>query len=160
MKNCGRGNFRKLRETKNGKHCIALDIYLKFSNLDKIKIKTSEPKYYLVISGKCLITSLGFKTIRRLKEIKKSGFAVTEVSIKDIYKIIMEFKDSPYEVYVSKRSKHMPTNSLSRQLVNFMMTNLRGSVRTHKKSTKKIPNSQVCSTDESKSKRTNGDKIE
>ena len=36
---------------------------------------------------------------------------MTEVSIKDISKIIEEFKYVPYESYVKKRYKHMPTES-------------------------------------------------
>ena len=38
-----------------------LDILLKFVGLDKKRIISSEPKYYLGRSGKGLITSLGIK---------------------------------------------------------------------------------------------------
>ena len=88
---------------------------------------------------------------------------MTEVSLKDIFKIIKEFKDVPYEGYASKRYKHIPTESylyLARQLENYTMSNFHGLVRTYKKSTQKIPNLHVCSTDESKSKRINADEIE
>ena len=40
---------------------------LEFSNLGKMKITSSKPKYYLVRSGKKLITSLGLKAIKMLK---------------------------------------------------------------------------------------------
>ena len=42
---CNR-NVSKHREIKNGEQNITLDISLKFGNLDKMKIKSSEPKYY------------------------------------------------------------------------------------------------------------------
>ena len=74
-----------------------------------MKIASSEPKYYLRISGKGLITSMGLKAIRRSKNDKKEKFSITEVSIKDISKIIENFKDVPYEGDARKRSKHMPT---------------------------------------------------
>ena len=65
MKNCGSSNVRKHRKIKDGEKCTTLDIYLKFDNLDKMKITSSEPKYYFGRSGKGLITSLGLKTIGR-----------------------------------------------------------------------------------------------
>ena len=52
-------------EIKNGEQYITSDISLKFGNLDKIKVTSSEPKYYLGISGKGVITSLGLKNIIR-----------------------------------------------------------------------------------------------
>ena len=73
IKNCGHLNVRKHRDINNGDQRITLDISLKFGNLDKMKITSSEPKYYLVISGKGLITSLGIKTIRRSKNLKRQG---------------------------------------------------------------------------------------
>ena len=38
MKNCDRLNVRKHREIKNAEQYIVLDIYLKFGNLDKVKV--------------------------------------------------------------------------------------------------------------------------
>ena len=38
-------------------------------------------------------------------------YNITNVSLKDISKIIKEFKDLYYEGYVQKRSKHVPTDS-------------------------------------------------
>ena len=84
---------------------------MNFDNLGKMKIRTSEPRDYSGRSGKGLIASLGIDTIRRPKKIKKERFAITKVSLKDISKIIMEFKDLPYEGYVGKRYKHMSTDS-------------------------------------------------
>ena len=42
----------------NGENHITLEISLKFGSLEDMKITSSEPKDYLVISGKGLITSL------------------------------------------------------------------------------------------------------
>ena len=69
---------------------------MKFDNLDKLKIKYSEPKYYLGRSGKVLITYLCFKAIRMSKKVTKEKFAITEVSLKYLSKIIKEFKNVPY----------------------------------------------------------------
>ena len=65
-KNCGRCNVSKHRDIKASDKYVTLDISLKFDNLDKMKITSSESKEKLVISGKGLITSLGFKTKSRL----------------------------------------------------------------------------------------------
>ena len=76
----------------------------------------------------------------------------------------------PYESYVSKRSKKIPTDSyffLARHLAKFMMSNLCGLVRTKNMSTenmsnscglvrtKNMSNSRDFSTDDSKSKMVN-----
>ena len=129
MENCGRRNVRKHMEIKNGEQYITLDISSNFGDLNRMKIISLEPKYYLGISGKGLITSLGLKIIRRSKIFKKARFAITEVSIKDISKIIKEFKDVHYEGYASKCYKHITTDSyfyLAIQLPNCMMNNSRG----------------------------------
>ena len=73
MKNCGRYINRKHREIKIGEKYITLDISLKFGSLEKMKITSSEPKYYLGISVKGLIIYLGLKTIVRSKKIKMTG---------------------------------------------------------------------------------------
>ena len=65
MKNCGHRNVRKHREIKNGEKYITLDISLKFDSLDKMKIKSSDPKEYLGRSLKGLINSLGLMNIVR-----------------------------------------------------------------------------------------------
>ena len=69
----GRRNDRKHREIKNCEQYIALEIYLKFGNLDQMKITPSEPKDHLVISIKGLITSLGLKVIIRSKISKRQS---------------------------------------------------------------------------------------
>ena len=112
------------------------------------------------VSGKGLITSLGPKAIRRSKTVKKAKFAITEVILKYVSNIFKEFKDVPYEGYVRKRSKQMPTDSylyLTKHLTNFLMNtkkiiNSRGLVRAQNMSMQNMSNSRVCSTDESKKK--------
>ena len=63
MRSFGRRNVRKHREIKNGEQHIISEIYLKFGYLDKMKITSSDPKYYLGRLGKGLITSMGLNTI-------------------------------------------------------------------------------------------------
>ena len=111
MKNGGRWNVRNHREINNGDKYITLDVSLNFGSLDKMKIIYSEQKYYLVWPGKGFINSLGIKTIRRSKKNKEARYAITNVSLKDISRIIKEFEKFPYEGYVRKRSKHEPTDS-------------------------------------------------
>ena len=111
MENCGRHNVRKHGEIKNGEKYITLDLSLKFSSLDKMKIIFLDPKDYLGRSGKGLITSLGLNTIGRSKKKKKKRYASTNVSMKYLSKIIKDFEKFPYEGYVQKRPKHEPTDS-------------------------------------------------
>ena len=65
MKIFGCCNVRKHKKINNGKQYINLDISLKFCNLENMKTTYSEPKKYLGISVKGLISSLGIKIIRR-----------------------------------------------------------------------------------------------
>ena len=111
MKNGVCRNVRKHRDIKNCDQYITLNISLNFGNTEKMKITSSDQKYYLGISGKGLITSMGIKTIIRSMKTKKARFAINEVSIKDLSNIMKEFKDFPYEGYVKKRYKHMSTES-------------------------------------------------
>ena len=55
MKNCGCLNVRKHKDIKGSDMYVTLDISLKFDNLDKIEIKSSESKVKFERSGKgCL----------------------------------------------------------------------------------------------------------
>ena len=54
---------------------------------------------------------MGIKTIRRSKKNKKSRYAITNVILKDISKIIKECEKLPYEGYARKRSTHDSTES-------------------------------------------------
>ena len=107
-----------------------------------------------------MITSLGTKTIGSLKKNKNERYAITNISIKDISKIIKKLEKLPYKGYVQKRPKQEPTDSyfyLSRHIdkctkrahaVNYHVD----PVRTKTTGTQHIPISHVCSLDERKSK--------
>ena len=68
MKKCGCCNVRKHMEIKDIDKYITLDISLKFGSLDKMRITSSEPKYYLGRSGKLFIAYLGLNTNARSKK--------------------------------------------------------------------------------------------
>ena len=110
MKCFGCRNYRKHRGIKNGYNYITLGIYLKVGSMNNMKIKSSEPKYYLGISGKRLITSLDPKTISSSRKNKKARYAITSISMKDLSKLIKDFETLPYKVHVRKRSKHEPND--------------------------------------------------
>ena len=66
---------------------------------------------------------MGIKNIGRPKKNKKARYAITNVSLKEISRIIKEFEKLPYESYARKRTKHEPINSyfyLERQLSKCM----------------------------------------
>ena len=46
MKNGGRRNVKKHRDTKNGGQYVVLEISVKFDNTEKMKTTSSEPKDY------------------------------------------------------------------------------------------------------------------
>ena len=92
MKHCGRRNVSKHKEIRGSDKYVTLDISSKFDSLDKMKITSSESKVKLGISGKGLITPLGFKTKARLQKYKKLRYAIGNVSEKDTSKIIKEFE--------------------------------------------------------------------
>ena len=78
--------------------------------MDKMRITSSEPKYYLGISVKGLITSLGINTNVSSKG-KKERYTINNANIKYLSKIIKEFEKLPYKGYVHNRPKHEPTTS-------------------------------------------------
>ena len=88
MKNCGRRNVRKHKDIKDSDKYITLDILLKFISLDKILITSSNPKYHLGRLGEGLITSMGIKANERSKKYKKSRYAIGNISMKNLSKII------------------------------------------------------------------------
>ena len=76
------------------------------------------------ISGKVLITSLGFKAKVRPQKYKNTKYAIINVSKKDLYKIIREFENFEKLPSEKKRPKHEPTERyfyLARQLAKCMM---------------------------------------
>ena len=123
MKHCGSCNVRKHIEIKGSDKYVTLDISLKFGSLDKMIITSSESKYSLGRSRKGLITSLGLKSKARPKKYKNSRYAILNVSMKNLSKIIREFENLLYKSYERRRPKHEPTDSyfyLARQLAKCM----------------------------------------
>ena len=76
-----------------------------------MKITSSESKGKLEISGKRLITSLGFNTKAWSQKYKKARYAIGNVSKKDLSKIIKEFEKIEKLPYDKKRPKYDPTDS-------------------------------------------------
>ena len=91
LKTFGCLNVRKHREIKDSENYNTLEISLKFGSLDKMRITSSEPKNYLGISGKGLITSMNLRTNVSPKKNKKARYTITNVSMKDLSNIIKEF---------------------------------------------------------------------
>ena len=113
MKNCGRHNVRKHREIKDSDTYIHLDILLKFGSLDKMRITSSDPKYYLGRLGKGLITSLVLNTNVVAKKIEKKRYSITNIIMRDISKIIQDFEKLPYKGSMRKSPKHEHTDICS-----------------------------------------------
>ena len=91
MKYLVRCNVKKTRDIKDSEKYIILNISLEFGSIDKMRITSSEPKYYFKISGKRLNNSLGIKHNVRSKKKKKARYNITNVSMKNILRIIKEF---------------------------------------------------------------------
>ena len=85
---CGCRNVRKHREIKGSDKYVTLDISLKFDSLDNMRITSSESKDNQGRSGKGLITSLGIKARTSTKKYKKARYAIGNVSMKELPKII------------------------------------------------------------------------
>ena len=90
MGNYCRCNVRKHIDIKDSEICITLKISLKLGSLDKTRITSSEQRENLAGPGKGLITYMGIKTNVRPKK-KKARHTITNVSMKDISKIINDF---------------------------------------------------------------------
>ena len=93
MKNWGCPNVKKHREIKDSDEYITLDISLKFGSPDKMRITYSEPKYNLWRTGNLSITSLGRKAKVSQKKYKKEIYAIVNLSMKYLSKIISEFEN-------------------------------------------------------------------
>ena len=124
MKICGRRKVRKHKKIKNSDKIITLDISETFDSLNKTETTYSESEEKLEISGKGLVSSLGFKTKVRLSKYKKAGYANRNVSERYLLKIIKEFDKIGKLPYEKRIPKHEPTPSyfhLVRQLAKCMM---------------------------------------
>ena len=65
IKICGRRKVNKHKDIKGSDKYVTLEISSKFDSMDNMKTTSSESKGKLEISGKGLVTSLGFKTKAR-----------------------------------------------------------------------------------------------
>ena len=111
MKIFGRRNVRKHKYIRASDKYVTLDISLKSDSLNNMEITFSESKEKLEISGKGLITSLGFKAKVRPHKYKKARYAIRKFSKAELSKIIREvekFEKLPYE---KNRPKHEPTGN-------------------------------------------------
>ena len=71
-----------------------------------------------------MINSLSIRAKARPKKYKKERYAIENVSMRDLSKIIREFEKLPYKSYEMRRPKHEPTDSYfypERQLMKCMM---------------------------------------
>ena len=81
-------NVRKHRDIKNGDQYIAMDISLKSGGLENMKTKYSDPKYYLGISGKGLISSMGIKAIRRSTNAKRKSLTFMKSALRIFLRLL------------------------------------------------------------------------
>ena len=78
--------------------------------LDKIRITSSETKDNSGRLGKGLITSLVLKAKTSPNKYKKSRYAIVNVSMKELSRIIRDFDKWPFISYESRRPKHEPSD--------------------------------------------------
>ena len=67
MKICGRHGVSKHRDIKDGEKYITLYISLNFGSLDKMRIISSEPKYYFCKIGKVVDYLSGYQDHYKVK---------------------------------------------------------------------------------------------
>ena len=111
MKICGRLKVRKHKEIKGSDKVVTLNVSAKIDSLNKMKTTSSESKVKLGRSGKGLITALDLKTKVRSQKYNKAGYAIVNVSMKDLSNIIKEFDKIGKVPYVKRIPKHEPTSS-------------------------------------------------
>ena len=103
-----------------------------------------------------MVTSLGFKNKVRFAKVKKAGYAIGNVSEKDLSNIIKEFDKIGKLPYEKKRPKREPTDSyfhITRQLAKCMMISDKLNRHDHGGYTEMTaPSLNVNVTDEDESK--------
>ena len=92
MKNCGRRNVWKYSDINNSEKYIDFEISLKFGNMNKMNITSSESKYYLGISGKGFITSMALKIFRRSKNMKRQGLTLLNLALSIFIILLIHLK--------------------------------------------------------------------
>ena len=96
----------------------------------------------------------------KAKEIKKAGYEIGNISMKDLSNIIRDFDKFFYKSYERRRPKHEPTDSYFYPSIKLAKCMIRSDalnshvclVRTKITGTKQIPISHIFSTDKSGSK--------
>ena len=155
-KNCGRRKVRKHKEIEGSDKIVTLNVSAKFDSLNKMNTTSSESKGKLGRSVKGLVTALAFKTKVGLQNYKKARYAISNVSKKDLLKIIKEFEKIGKLPYEKRIPKHEPTPSyfhLVRQLVEYMMRSDEHNRYVHGSYAEDTaPSSNVNVTDEDESK--------
>ena len=94
MTSCVMCNLRKHREINCFDQCIILKISHNLDCLDKTEVTSSEPKEYMGILGKGLVTSFSVKT-KRSNEKEKARFGITDITNQDFREAIKKFENSP-----------------------------------------------------------------
>ena len=124
MKNCGRSNVRKQKYIRGSDKYITLEISLKLDSMDKMKITSSESKGKFENIRKGVDYLSGFQGQSEAAKIKKTWYAIRNISKKDLSKSIRNFEKVEKLPFEKKRPKHEPTDSyfyLATQLVKIMM---------------------------------------
>ena len=110
MTNCGRRNFRKNREIKNGEQYVILEISSKTDYLDNSEVTSSESKGYMGIPGKGLTNSLALRT-KSPKKKQKARFAITGITEQYFWGFLKKFYNSCYLDCKSKQARNEPTEA-------------------------------------------------
>ena len=118
MRNCGKSNFRKHREIKDGDERVTyenmyeiLKFSEKFDNLDKMETTSSESKIKMEGSGVWLVTALALNNKSRSTKYKKARYDIGNVSMRDLVNKIIEFENFVKVPHFKKEPKHEPTLS-------------------------------------------------
>ena len=104
-------------EIKDSDECVTLNMNEilktseKFDNLDKMETTSSESKVKMKESGKWLVTALDLKTKASLTKYQKAGYAIGNVSMKDISNKTKEFEKFVKVPHLKRTPKHEPTLS-------------------------------------------------
>ena len=94
VKNCGRHNYKKHSEIKNGEQNIALGFSLVFYCMFNREVKYLESRDYIGISGKGLSTSLTLRT-KSLNNNHKARTSITDINNQYFRGFLKDVKDSP-----------------------------------------------------------------
>ena len=95
VKNCGRHNYKKHSEIKNGEQNIALGFSLVFYCMFNREVKYLESRDYIGMSGKGLSTSLILRT-KSLNNNHKARTSITDINHQYFSKLINTFDNLPY----------------------------------------------------------------